>query len=386
MLDLASVPVVDNHCHPIDPLKAHLDADRLAREFYHGIGDLPEPGVVARRWGASADLRRHYTSLGVVQSMVSRLSRLLGCSPDIHAVADERNRRTSEGFAEYAQLLYQDAGIVATILDSDLQVDHPSLCLVPGRVMRLFQMGPVLKRLLAECESYNELLLRYQEALHQAVRRDCFVGVKSHLAEEAGLAVEPIWADEANGIFAAAKKGNVTACKSLYVAVFTATLLEVQELDVPVHLHTGFTGVLWDGSVLDADPFLLVPFLRLPEFVKTRIVLLHGAYPWIQHAAAVAHAFPHVWVDLSWTTPWISLRMTECFRDAMGVAPLSKLMIGSGGHGTPEIAWLSAVSAKVALNQVLSEAVQLGHITTSQAEHVGRMVLHDNAAELYNLH
>jgi hypothetical protein len=45
---------------------------------------------------------------------------------------------------------------------------------------------------------------------------------------------------------------------------------------------------------------------------------------------------------MGWTTPWVSLRIAECYRDVIGIAPLSKLMIGSGCHGTPEIAWLAA--------------------------------------------
>ena len=120
--------------------------------------------------------------------------------------------------------------------------------------------------------------------------------------------------------------------------------------------------------------------------MQTRVVLLHGAYPWIQHAAAVAHALPHVWVDLSWTTPWIALRLVECYRDVIGMMPLSKLMIGSGGHGTPEIAWLAAKTAKIALKDALGDAVRRRLLDQRHAEKMGRMILHDNAAHLYDLH
>jgi hypothetical protein len=67
------------------------------------------------------------------------------------------------------------------------------------------------------------------------------------------------------------------------------------------------------------------------------------------------------------------------------MAPLSKLMIGSGGHGTPEIAWLAAKTAKIALRQTLVDAVRLGLMTEVQAMRAGRMILHDNAARLYGL-
>ncbi len=40
-LDFTDIPVIDNHCHPMDPEKAFLDPGKLAREFYHGFGDIP---------------------------------------------------------------------------------------------------------------------------------------------------------------------------------------------------------------------------------------------------------------------------------------------------------------------------------------------------------
>lgn len=385
MLDFADDPVIDNHCHPIDPAKATLSPEALAREFYHGIGDQPEPGVGARRWGASPELRQHWPTMGVVQTMVCQLSKLLGCAPELDAVAAERNRRTAESFAAYARLLYQDAGTVATVLDCGNAKGDPVLDLIPGRHLRLFQMGPAVRRFLKERGSYRQMLLAYQESLDRAVRVDGFIGVKSHLAEEVGFGAAPMSEAEGAAAFGAAQTGDGEAYKKLYVAVFLATMLQCRELGVPVHVHAGITGGLWEGPIANADPFLLVPLVRRPEFVQTRLVLLHGAYPWIQHAAAVAHALPHVWVDMGWTTPWISLRIADCYRDLIGMAPLSKLMIGSGGHGTPEIAWLAGRTAKIALGETLADAVRLGLMTQEQAKQAGRMILHDNAARLYGL-
>jgi hypothetical protein len=99
----------------------------------------------------------------------------------------------------------------------------------------------------------------------------------------------------------------------------------------------------------------------------------------------VAHSIPHLWVDIGWVTPWLSLRIAECYRELMAYAPLSKLVVGSGGHQTPEIAWLAALTAKIALRETLSDAVRMGLMTRGQAERTGRLIAHDNAARLYNL-
>ncbi len=386
MLDLSTFPVIDQHSHPYDPAKATLDPDSLARIFFHGMGDLPTPGVKkARHWGATDDLRHHFRYMGATQTMVCQLSKVFGCPPELEAVAAERNRRTSESFAAYAKLLYDDAGIVASVLDTGLPIGDPLLDLIPGKKLRLFQREPPLERGLERSSSYKEMLRGYQEALDRAVRQDGFVGVKSHLAERVGFGTEPVWEAEAGVAFSAAKAGDAEAYKKLYTAVFTATLLQCQDLKVPVHLHTGITGGFWNGPIHNADPFLLAPFLRQPKFLQSRIVLLHAAYPWIQHAAELAHALPHVWVDMAWTTPWISLRIADCFREAIGIAPLSKLTIGSGGHETPEIAWLAAKVSKIGLAEALGDAVRLSLIAPQQAEKAALMILHDNAARLYGL-
>jgi predicted TIM-barrel fold metal-dependent hydrolase len=375
--------VIDNHCHPLDPQKAQLDSKLLVREFYHGFGDLPQTDVKPRQWGISNSLSHHLPYLGIVQTLIHQLSKVLGCSANLEAVVNARNHQTKQSLPEYVRWLYDEAQIVGTVLDSDLPVDDPILNIFPGRLMRLFQMSPALTSLLRSSSSYQELLASFQFRLDSAICHHGYVGVKAHLAEEVGFGTLP--KPLTNSLFAAAKSGDRSAYQQVYLAVFIETLRQCQKLRIPVHLHTGLTGGLWDGPVSDADPFKIVSLLRQPEFIQTRVVLLHGAYPWIQHAAAVAHALPHVWVDLSWTTPWIAQRIIECYRDAIGMMPLSKLMIGSGGHGIPEIAWLAAKTAKIALKKVLEDNVKQKLLGFQQAEQIGRMILHDNAAHLYGL-
>ncbi len=381
-MDLSQIPVVDNHCHPLIPSRAQLDPLSLAREFYHGIGDIDNGSA---KGVASPERLADLAQFGVVHTLVRQLARLFDCPCDLAAVVIERNRRTAQGMGAYAQMLYQDAGIVATVVDSDLPPGAPGLELIPGRVMRLFQMGPAIDRFLAESDSYEALLAGYLAALEQAVRVDGFVGVKSHLAEVAGLGAPLPTPQETLAAFAAAKQGDAVAYKALYAAVFGATLTACQELDAPVHLHTGITGGTWNGPIGNADPFLLSPWLSRPEFRASKVVLLHAGYPWIEQASLMAHAFPQVWVDISWVTPWTSLRAVECMRAFLAAAPLSRLMIGSGGHGTPEVAWLGATVAKIALGAALDEAVGYDLLAKEAAPRIAAMVLHENAERLYGL-
>ncbi|MFC1957544.1 amidohydrolase family protein [Chloroflexota bacterium] len=384
MIDLTAFPVFDDHCHPYDPAKAVLEPELLAREFFHGRGDIPNQKA-PRDWGATEELRYHFRHMGIVDAMVCQLSRIFNCPAELDVVAYERNRRASDDFAAYIRLLYEDAGIVGTVLDTGLPQNDPALDLIPGTKLRLFQFEPPLKKILLEAESYQELLLDFQKGVEHSIKGDGFIGVKVHLAEQVGFGTMPVWEKEATSIFPRAKEGNTDAYKKLYTAVLTATIIQCQELGVPVHLHTGFTGGMWDGPIYDSAPFLLAPFLSQAEFLKTKIVLLHAGYPWTKQAGQLAHAFPHVWVDMSQVTPWASLSLVECYRDVMAWAPLSKVIIGSGGHGSPEIAWLAALTAKIALTEVLGDAIRLGLMATKRAEEAARMILHDNASHLYKL-
>ncbi len=146
------------------------------------------------------------------------------------------------------------------------------------------------------------------------------MGIKSHLGELVGFGAPPVEADEAERIYPAAAAGDGEAFKKLYMAVWLATMIQAQELKFPIHIHTGITGGLWNGPVANTDPFLLVPILRQPRFLRTRLILLHAGHPWMQHAGMMAHTFPHVWVDMGWTTPWTSQRIVEVLprRDLAG--------------------------------------------------------------------
>ncbi|MGI6366762.1 MAG: amidohydrolase family protein [Anaerolineae bacterium] len=385
-MDLARVPIVDNHCHPMSPAKANLPPLQLALEFYHGLGDREDPTGRASKGLVSAERLADIAELGVVHTLVARLSRLLGCEPTLEAVAAERNRRVEqEGLAAWAAALYAEAHIAATVIDSDLPDGAPALALQPGRVLRLFQMGPAIQQLLAGSASWEALVQGYCADLEHAVRVAGAVGVKSHLAEVVGLGAPPADLAEGAAHWSAAKAGDRAAWRRVYSALFGLTLLECQRLEVPVHVHTGITGGAWDGPVGDADPFLLAAWLRLPAYRASRVVLLHAGYPWIESASLMAHACPQVWVDISWVTPWVSLRAVECLRALLASAPLSRLMIGTGGHGTPEVAWLGAHMARHGLQRVLSEAVEEGLLAPAQAPRLAAMILGENAARLYGL-
>jgi hypothetical protein len=72
-------------------------------------------------------------------------------------------------------------------------------------------------------------------------------------------------------------------------------------------------------------------------------------------------------------------------RQALGVAPSSKLMYSSDGVGVPELHWMSAVDGRRVIGEALGEMVAQGELDLDEAEAVGESLLCGNATRLYGL-
>jgi hypothetical protein len=143
---------------------------------------------------------------------------------------------------------------------------------------------------------------------------------------------------------------------------------------LPVQVHCGFGD--WDLHLPRSDPGWLKPLIE--RFRETPFVLLH-CYPFVREAGWLAHVYGNVWFDISLTIPHVS-RPGEALREALELAPVSKLFYASDAARTPELYLLAATWWRDALADVLSEA-----LPAAEAEEAGRMILRDNALALYSL-
>ena len=81
--------------------------------------------------------------------------------------------------------------------------------------------------------------------------------------------------------------------------------------------------------------------------------------------------------DLSLTIPHVA-RPAEALREALELAPVSKLLYASDAARTPELYFLAAKWWREALAEVLPEL-----LGDDEAEQAGRMILRENALALY---
>jgi predicted TIM-barrel fold metal-dependent hydrolase len=77
--------------------------------------------------------------------------------------------------------------------------------------------------------------------------------------------------------------------------------------------------------------------------------------------------------------------MLSFTREALGVAPISKLLYSSDGIGVPELHWMGAIDGRHVLGQALEDLVAHSELSIPEAEAAGEDVLRGNAIRLYRL-
>lgn len=378
-MDYLKIPFFDNHSHPIDEQHVNLTPGQFAMVWLHGFRDLPDGS-------ASEELVSNVKNLGAVYAMVHQLAGFYGCEETLEAVTAERNRRTEKlGLAGYAEQLYTDGGVFCTLIDSDLAWGDPKLNLFPGKIIRHIQMDPIFFSLLKEKNCFADLKAAFIQEIKDRVAKG-YVSIKAHPGELFTLDLRYVSDGEGELKFRDAQAGDKAAQRLLYYAIFHQAMLTAKELDIPIHIHTGITGGYWDGGMNDCDPYMMGPFLRnVPHMQETKLVLLHSNYPSIGKAAMMAHAFPNVYVDLAWVLPWIALDFDRCLQDLLEIAPSSKILLGSGQHNIPEIAWMSSMIARRSLKHVMNHLVESDIVSEKQAFTMAEQIMYKNACKMYGI-
>jgi uncharacterized protein len=282
-----------------------------------------------RQWphvAASASYRR----------AIAELAEHLGCDAEEQPVYE---RRLLSEPPEYA------AGLLRATRTEVLLVDDGFPA--PGEGYEWAQMGE-----LAGCRALPVMRLETHDPEEVAsARARGFAALKTIAAYRGGLRVDaehPLWR--------------------------ALVLNEAAAEPLPVQVHCGFGDA--DLSLPLADPgWLKHAFER---FFATPFVLLH-CYPFVREAGWLAHVYPNVYFDLSLTIPFVS-RPAEAVREALELAPWSKLLYASDAARAPELYFLAAKRWRETLAQVLPEL-----LSEAAVEHAARAILRENALRLYQL-
>lgn len=318
MLDLDGVALIDHHAHGILRAEPSLD------EFRGLFSESPDP----RQWP-------HIATGVTYRRAIRELAELFNLAATEEAVYAHRLASDSVAYARElvggtnTELLLLDDGYPAT----DVGTSWDEFVAMVG-----VQARPILR-------------------------------IETHPLEDVGSA-------RAHGYAAlktiAAYRGGLDRVSDHVVAALEAN--EASGDALPVQVHCGFGDS--DLHLWRADPSYLKPLIE--RFPETPFVFLH-CYPFVREAGWLAHVYANVWFDLSLTIPHVA-QPAHAVREALELAPVSKLLYASDAARTPELYWLAARWWRKALAEVLPEL-----LSTDEAEEAARLILRDNARQLYRL-
>ena len=387
-VDLSHVPVIDVHCHPWRNEQL-LAADPLGFEERITMMGMCLISSGLEDQSVAEHLRMLTETTPLALTMRRRLAEHLGCEPTKEAVAGTRrdalaadppayNRRLWEA-ANVAGLIYDEGYPQPTIPMKDFAADSGA------RLHRVARIEPLIVELRDDVASFSELEERFEAALEGAAADPELVGFKSVIAYRTGLDIENPPLDHCERSFARWRADGWTEsrlhAKPVRDRLLRRTLTVARRHDRPVHVHCGGG----DPSIVlsHARPQDIFPLLA--EHAAQPVVLIHSGWPWLEEGAYVASVLPHVYLDISITTPWASLAIDQKLEVILGVAPPAKVLYGSDEASEPEVIWLSAQIGREALGRVLGRGVERSWVTHSEATRIGEAVLAGNARRLHGI-
>ncbi len=154
------------------------------------------------------------------------------------------------------------------------------------------------------------------------------------------------------------------------------------EHGLPIQIHSG----LQEGTgnvVTNSNPTRLTNlFLRYP---RACFDIFHAGYPYHSELATLAKNFPSVYADMSWmhiVSPWMAARILHEWLETI---PVCKILGFGGDFTIVEGAYAHSRLARQVICRVLAEKVEAGYCTEQEALAFGRMILRENARELFGL-
>ena len=148
------------------------------------------------------------------------------------------------------------------------------------------------------------------------------------------------------------------------------------ELDIPLQIHTGL-GILVDSNAMQLRELI-------DKNKKTKFVLFHGGYPWMDDIFALAHNYGNVYPDMCWLPLISSSAAIRFVAEATEVANTEKICWGCDTW-TAEEAYGAVMAARYALVEGLAKKVEDGLLSMDTAQSLIRKILYDNAKTLYKL-
>ncbi len=377
MLDITSIPVVDNHCHPV-LLNQHMDALR----FRSYCTETTDPSFA----------EKHVPNTVYYLWLLRQMATFYGCERNEDDILAARSRLGADTLLEH---LLRAANIDTLVLDPAYPLS--SACYTPERMgqlghcraVKMLRLETLMQELILDYSDFDEVIERFADQVRH-VHEHGYCALKSIVAYRTGLNIAEWSKDEAAAAFLeartqASEQGQLRiAHKPLIDYLLHIAFQQAAEQQLPIQFHTGYGDS--DTDMRLGNPLQLREVLERKDYHSMAVVLLHESYPYCQLGAYLAAIYPHVYFDLSYTIPFLDkLEMLAFTRQALSVAPASKLMFSTDGIHLPEMHWAGALRGRSIIGQVLDEMIDADEIDEDQGYDIAQQILHDTAYAVYKL-
>ena len=118
---------------------------------------------------------------------------------------------------------------------------------------------------------------------------------------------------------------------------------------------------------------------------ETRFVFMHICYPYYEELIAVAKHYTNAYVDMCWS--WIinPVAAKDFLKKYLVTAPANKILTFGGDYIPVEPVLGHAMIARRGIALALSELVEEGWLSLSDAMDLIDPIMHDNARQIFNL-
>jgi hypothetical protein len=371
-MNLDGVPIYDHHAHALfheetwrrEPLEPYFT-------------EASDPALVQRFARDTLFFRRSLRDL----------AQLYDCPATAEAVLAARARGD---YVTLCRRLFAEAGISHWLIDDGLWSDRlwtieECARALPARVGRIVRLETELATMIEQHDGADALLSAFETRLRAlAPRVAAFKSIAAYrtgldIGRPDGAAVQAALA----GVRRALTPGRPPrlAAKPLVDAMLWRALRVAAETGRPVQFHTGYGDP--DLDLRQASPLHLRPILAAPELAGLQVVLLH-CYPFVREAGYLAAVYPGAYLDVGLTIPHASVDgMRTAVREAVHLAPVTKVLFSTDAQRTPELFWLAARWGRRIIGDVLDGTVRDGDLDADEAAWAAERILHGNAAALY---
>jgi hypothetical protein len=359
-LDLANLPVIDNHCHLFDVEYHERD---LARTLSLSLNDPP--------------LDQLANTL-VYRKMLKELGDFLGVRGRDEDILARREHLMKTSYRQYVGSLFGDARIHTLLIDLGYKPAEVGLAefeeLVPARVKYLYRIETILDEIWKQGLGFTAAEEKFYQSLDAAISTG-IVGIKSIIGYRTGLDIKE---RPRSDLKKDSKDEKEFRDYFLLRAIEKAT-----ETGLPLQIHAAFGES--NLNLLNNNPLLLKGLLDNPKYNKIAIILVHGGYPYSFEAGYLAAMYPRLYLDISEMVPFVPLGSRQGIRNMLDMCPLNKIMYGSDGFVLPDLHWLGAKVAKQEVAAILSELIALGLQDQDLALTTAGDIFFDTARKVYSL-